>query len=71
MKCIQLSVTLQCQEILKKKTKEVITSPNEKNVGRTIDYTKHHEICIGLLQTQMILPIPLHVTPSFATQLGN
>lgn len=34
-----------------------------------MNYTKHHEVCLGLIQTQVILPIPLYVTPSFSTNL--
>lgn len=64
IRCVQLSVTLQCEEILAGKVK----APVDGN-GKITNFTKHHEICIGLLQTQMILPIPLHVTPSFSTDL--
>lgn len=72
IRCVQLSVTLQCEEILASKLPK---SPDENKesakgaVGKITNFTKHHEICIGLLQTQMILPIPLHVTPSFVTDL--
>lgn len=71
IKCVQLSVTLQCEEILASKINNL---PASKDVGKEISgkithFAKHHEICIGLLQTQMILPIPLHVTPSFVTDL--
>jgi RAB6A-GEF complex partner protein 2 len=72
IRCVQLSVTLQCEEILTSKLNK--TPPESKEVakestGKITNFTKHHEICIGLLQTQMILPIPLHVTPSFSTEL--
>lgn len=73
VRCVQLSVTLQCEEVLLSKTpkspvsdKEGKSSPSN---GKITNFTKHHEICIGLMQTQMILPIPLHVTPSFVTDL--
>lgn len=68
IRCVQLSVTLQCEEILAGKPNK--SSPESKDAtGKITNFTKHHEICIGLLQTQMILPIPLHVTPSFFTDL--
>lgn len=38
---------------------------------RIITYSKHHEVCLGYKYTQLILPIPLHVTPAFATDLGT
>ncbi|XP_065082908.1 RAB6A-GEF complex partner protein 2 [Ochlerotatus camptorhynchus] len=75
VKCAQLSVTLQCEEIVKKKTVEHSNAPNQEKdnvltpAGRITNYTKHHEVCLGLLQTQMIIPIPLHVTPTFDTDL--
>ena len=72
IRCVQLSVTLQCEEILvSKATKDPGDSKEsaKEATGKITNFTKHHEICIGLLQTQMILPIPLHVTPSFTTDL--
>lgn len=78
VRCVQVSVTLQCEEVLLKPAKQelesVACSTNvgspPKGVSRIMGFTKHHEVCVGLLQTQMILPVPLHVTPSFSTPLG-
>jgi hypothetical protein len=80
VRCVQLSVTLQCEETLLNNTSNktpkspTTTSPttsdgSKSTTGKITNFTKHHEICIGLLQTQMILPIPLHITPSFTTDL--
>lgn len=68
VRCVQLSVTLQCEEVLQESMRN---SPvdGKDSIGKITNYTKHHEFCLGLLQTQMILPIPLHVTPSFRTEL--
>uniref|UniRef100_A0A182J8Z2 RAB6A-GEF complex partner protein 2 n=1 Tax=Anopheles atroparvus TaxID=41427 RepID=A0A182J8Z2_ANOAO len=41
----------------------------KKCISRVTNYSKHHEVCLGMLQTQVILPIPLHVTPTFRTDL--
>jgi hypothetical protein len=70
VRCVQLSVTLQSEEILANSNK-LPKSPTAETppTGKITNFTKHHEICIGLMQTQMILPIPLHVTPSFSTDL--
>lgn len=66
VRCVQLSVTLQCEEILGSKQDD----PKSENLNsRITNFTKHHEICLGLIQTQMILPIPLYVTPTFSTDL--
>ena len=32
-------------------------------------YSKHHDFCVGYLQTHISLPVPLYVTPSFDTDL--
>lgn len=82
VRCIQVSVTLQCEEFLLKTDKndglvEVAAQPppvenvsaTAENIGRIMNFTKYHEMCLGLQQTQMILPIPLFVTPSFKTEL--
>jgi RAB6A-GEF complex partner protein 2 len=88
VRCVQFSVTLQCEEILARKKLQVVepkekTEEGEKNEaatslnlempasGKITSYSKHHDVCLGFLQTQMILPIPLHVTPSFKTDLGE
>lgn len=99
VKCVQLSVTLQCEEIELKApavgaavakvgdetvaTETGASEPNstqsngvgsneldrKKCISRVTNYSKHHEVCLGMLQTQVILPIPLHVTPTFRTDL--
>lgn len=80
VRCVQLSVTLQCEEILlnKEGAKKVNETENQnlekdnlnnKTSSRITNFTKHHEICLGLMQSQMILPIPLYVTPTFTTDL--
>ncbi|XP_018327641.1 RAB6A-GEF complex partner protein 2 [Agrilus planipennis] len=63
--CVQVSVSLQCEEE---------TNVEQRNIGklkrsRIITFSKHHEVCLGFKYTQLILPIPLHVTPAFATPL--
>lgn len=69
IRCVQLSVTLQCEEILASKVPADGKENGKASTGKITNFTKHHEICVGLYQTQMILPIPLHVTPSFSTDL--
>lgn len=78
VRCVQVSVTLQCEEILHKQNDDATTTaspsagtlPGNDVIGK-MSFTKHHEVCVGLLQTQMILPVPLHVTPTFSTALGK
>ncbi|XP_052902894.1 RAB6A-GEF complex partner protein 2 [Anopheles moucheti] len=92
IKCVQLSVTLQCEEtelnsgsssaIVTAGTKPELAGSDDadtseaaneperpKHISRVTNYSKHHEVCLGMLQTQVILPIPLHVTPTFRTDL--
>lgn len=61
VQCMQVSVSLQCEE-------ETLINENSKQV-RIITFSKHHEVCLGYQYTQLILPIPLHVTPAFETDL--
>ncbi|XP_017771625.1 PREDICTED: RAB6A-GEF complex partner protein 2 [Nicrophorus vespilloides] len=64
VKCVQVSVSLQCEE------ETTIKEAAEKNNQiQIVTFSKHHEVCLGLQYTQLILPIPLHVTPAFTTQL--
>ncbi|KAF7279992.1 hypothetical protein GWI33_006508 [Rhynchophorus ferrugineus] len=62
--CMQVSVSLQCEE----ETTIDQNNENSKQV-RIITFSKHHEVCLGYKYTQLILPIPLHVTPAFSTDL--
>lgn len=81
VRCVQVSVTLQCEEILirpdvssalKQPPIEESANGTELNsIGKIMNFTKHHEICLGLLQTQVILPVPFHVTPTFSTNAGG
>lgn len=82
VRCVQVSVTLQCEEILLRPnaTSTSNQQPPEQSTnvtadtastGKIMNFTKHHEVCLGLLQTQVILPVPLHVTPTFSTTAGG
>lgn len=63
VRCVQVSVSLQCEE-------ETSAGDGDKRQARLLTLSKQHEVCIGLRHTQLILPIPLHVTPEFSTDLG-
>lgn len=64
--CMQVSVSLQCEE------ETIIDVKDEKNKQiRLMTFSKHHEVCLGYKFTQLVLPIPLHITPTFTTPLGN
>lgn len=91
VRCVQVSVTLQCEEVMLPAAADAATAtaaptattssqadgssgtaatpPVSSGTSKIVGFTKHHEVCAGLLQTQMILPVPLHVSPSFATPL--
>lgn len=80
VRCVQVSVTLQCEEVLITSSSTSASTPQttEQSVadsassnGKVMNFTKHHEVCLGLLQTQVILPVPFHVTPSFTTNAGK
>lgn len=77
VRCIQVSVTLQCEEILLRNNNQTVSdsktpaAPENTTNVKIMNSSKYHEVCLGILQTQMILPIPLHVTPTFATNAGK
>lgn len=62
--CLQFAVTLQSVEEV---TPECRTSEGQKPAVNS--FSKSHEMCVGYQQTHFVLPIPLHVTPSFYTDL--
>lgn len=64
VRCVQVSVSFQCEE----ETQVEIKNKKIKQ-SRIVTYNKHHEVCLGLKHSQLILPIPLHVTPAFSTPL--
>lgn len=90
VRCVQVSVTLQCEEVLLRTnggsgsganttgtSQQPVDEPpangadSAQATGKIMNFTKHHEVCLGLLQTQVILPVPFHVTPTFSTSAGN
>lgn len=81
VRCVQVSVTLQCEEVLVQPNTATTSTPpsSDQNTngidasaaGKIMNFTKHHEVCLGLLQAQIILPVPLHVTPTFSTSAGE
>ncbi|XP_056648114.1 RAB6A-GEF complex partner protein 2 [Diorhabda sublineata] len=60
--CIQVSVSLQCEE-------KTNLENSEEPKTRIITFGNFHDVCLGYDYTQLILPIPLHVTPDFSTKL--
>lgn len=42
---------------------------SNKQGPSVVSYNKHHEICLSYKHSQLILPIPLHITPAFSTDL--
>lgn len=90
VRCVQVSVTLQCEEVLIRTSESsggganatgtsqqpiadqpANSADSTQATGKIMNFTKHHEVCLGLLQTQVILPVPFHVTPTFSTSAGN
>lgn len=64
VKCVQFSVTLVSEEELKEECRA-----RAKQGITTVVYNKYHEFCLHLSLTQMILPIPLAITPAFSTDV--
>lgn len=64
--CAQVSVALQSEERV---AEEYRRGGAGAGVPLLLSYNKHHEVCLGLRYSQLVLPIPLHVTPDFTTEL--
>ncbi|XP_022116543.2 RAB6A-GEF complex partner protein 2 [Pieris rapae] len=64
--CMQVSVSLQPEEIVKKITPSKNT--NKETSSRSMTVARYHEVTLGLTHSQLILPIPLHITPAFDTE---
>lgn len=90
VKCVQYSVTLECEEIIPpicsndsrdgntsptgslkhdrtSPEKESDTSTAKQVKTKITEHSKYHEMTIGLNLTDIILPVPLYVSPSFKT----
>ncbi|CAG4957443.1 unnamed protein product [Colias eurytheme] len=64
--CMQVSVSLQPEEVMKKRTPTNNTTKDTSSRSMTV--ARYHEVTLGLTHSQLILPIPLHITPAFDTE---
>lgn len=62
--CVQYSVTLQSEEVIAENCRHRATQKS-----MLVPYSKAHEVCLNLSHTHLLLPIPLHITPTFTTDL--
>lgn len=62
--CMQYSVTLQSCEVINESHRK---RPNQKSA--LVDYSKAHEVCLNLSHTNLLIPIPLYITPTFSTEI--
>lgn len=65
----QVSVSLQPEEKVKKSSPT--KSTNKETSSRSMTVARYHEVTLGLTHSQLILPIPLHITPAFDTEEGK
>lgn len=62
----QYSVTLQSEEVIAESCRQ-----RASQKPMLVPYSKAHEVCLNLSHTHLLLPIPLHITPTFTTDLGE
>ncbi|XP_059486249.1 RAB6A-GEF complex partner protein 2 [Neocloeon triangulifer] len=62
--CVQLSVALQSEEEIEEGRRH---HPNQAPAVSIS--SKAHEVCLGLQNSHLCLPIPLHLAPTFSTNL--
>lgn len=69
----QVSVSLQPEEILNTSSPAKVTkTPTSKDTSsRSMTVARYHEVTVGLTHSQLILAIPLHITPAFEAEQGN
>lgn len=46
-------------------------SVNKEISSRSMTVARYHEVTLGLTHSQLILPIPLHITPAFDIDDGK
>ncbi|XP_047994703.1 RAB6A-GEF complex partner protein 2 [Leguminivora glycinivorella] len=61
--CMQVSVSLQPEEIVKSSPAKA--NNNKDTSSRSMTVARYHEVTLGLTHSELILPIPLHITPAF------
>ncbi|KAI8424931.1 hypothetical protein MSG28_006843 [Choristoneura fumiferana] len=61
--CMQVSVSLQPEEVIKASPAKA--SVNKDTSSRSMTVARYHEVTLGLTHSELILPIPLHITPAF------
>lgn len=62
----QYSVTLQSEEVIAESCRQ-----RASQKPMLVPYSKAHEVCLNLSHTHLLLPIPLHITPTFTTDVGE
>lgn len=64
--CVQYSVTLQSEEHI-----SAAASATGEAVHSTLGHCRQHAFCLNLRTTHLHLPVPLHVTPTFASDIAE
>lgn len=70
----QVSVSLQPEEIVNTKSpekKNTKSAANKETQIRPMTVARFHDFTLGLTHSQLILPIPLHITPAFEADEGK
>lgn len=64
--CVQYSVTLQSEELV-----SAAASASGERLLSTLGHCRQHAFCLHLRTTHLHLPVPLHVTPSFGSDIAE
>ncbi|XP_065299174.1 RAB6A-GEF complex partner protein 2 isoform X2 [Dermacentor albipictus] len=64
--CVQYSVTLQSEEHI-----SAAASVTGEAVHSTLGHCRQHAFCLHLRTTHLHLPVPLHVTPTFGSDIAE
>lgn len=67
--CVQFTVTLQSEETIKDEFKSNKLKNDKNYKSQLTNYSQYQEFCIHSQNSQISLPIPLTITPTFETKL--
>ncbi|XP_066996470.1 RAB6A-GEF complex partner protein 2 isoform X3 [Anabrus simplex] len=66
VQCVQFLVILQSEEEIAPGFRRWTNQSSS-----VMNYSKHHEMSFSMKRSQLILPIPMYITPAFETELEN
>ncbi|KAA0202677.1 hypothetical protein HAZT_HAZT007503 [Hyalella azteca] len=64
--CVQYAVCLQSVEEVAQEHRK-----RRQQSASVVSHSKTHEVCLSMTHTSLLMPVPLHITPSFDAHMGQ